>query len=257
MTPFNVYGVTEYPAQKLVAILYLPTGLTAPAGLTITGGTVGGPQSIPTGATRVYLGLDEDPDASGEYGATGSIAGTDALPDSDPSDEPYTAKVVVVDPATNMADYAAVAAAADAPGNVIARPRQIMATMGDGHLTDGAWGGGGGGGSSGVGTGTGDVAVTHDGGTGVTVDGAASGEDVMRVVRTGTGAPIADAEIAAYLSADYDAGNTGLDFRRGTTRTGEDGRWRAPLMLAGGGNAYTIVVNATGYAAVVAEIAIA
>lgn len=95
-----------------------------------------------------------------------------------------------------------------------------------------------------VGNGSGDTAVDHDGATGVTVDGEPSEADVMRFTLPGGGG--ADGvEVVAYLTADYDAGNRGTANRQGTTSTGSDGRWVAPLMLDTG--TYTILGNRGGY----------
>lgn len=100
--------------------------------------------------------------------------------------------------------------------------------------------------------GGGDVAVNHNGGTGVTVDGAASEPDILLIEDDGT--PIDDAEIIAYTAADFAAGRTGTVFRQGTARTGADGRWVQPIMLNAG--SYVFVVRAVGMQTRTAEIVV-
>lgn len=68
----------------------------------------------------------------------------------------------------------------------------------------------------GGGTGAGEIPVDHHTG----------GTDAMRYLLSGQ--PADNVTIRAYLKSDYDAGTRVV---RGTTRTGPDGRWLAPLML--------------------------
>jgi hypothetical protein len=93
------------------------------------------------------------------------------------------------------------------------------------------------------GTGSGDTAIDHDGAAGVIVDGVAATTDCMRFLVGASGAD--DVEIVAFLKADYDAGLRATANRQGTTATGTDGRWVAPLMLDAG--TYRILGNKDGY----------
>lgn len=97
--------------------------------------------------------------------------------------------------------------------------------------------------TDGMSTGTGDFPINHNGGTGVTVDGVASATDIMQFTVGGNGAD--DVEVVAYLKADYDAGLRANENRQGTTVTGTDGRWVAPLMLDAG--TYVILANKDRY----------
>jgi hypothetical protein len=67
--------------------------------------------------------------------------------------------------------------------------------------------------------------------------------DCMRFLVGASGAD--DVEIVAFLKADYDAGLRATANRQGTTATGTDGRWVAPLMLDAG--TYRILGNKDGY----------
>jgi hypothetical protein len=100
-----------------------------------------------------------------------------------------------------------------------------------------------GGGAGGTGTGSGDFAVDHSGGAGVTVDGVAAATDCMRILDGANG--VDNVEIAAFLAATYAAGSRGASDRAGTTYTGSDGRWEAPLMLDNG--SYVLVFSKGGY----------
>lgn len=115
-------------------------------------------------------------------------------------------------------------------------PRVNVVMVNDGPATLDTGGGAGG-------TGAGDFAVDHDGGVGVTVDGVSAAADCMRFTASGVG--VDNVELAAFLKADYDAGARGAVDRRGTTYTGSDGRWEAPLMLDDG--TYTVVASKGGY----------
>jgi hypothetical protein len=100
-----------------------------------------------------------------------------------------------------------------------------------------------GGGAGGTGTGSGDFAVDHNGGAGVTVNGVAAATDCMRILDGANG--VDNVEIAAFLAATYAAGSRGATNRAGTTYTGSDGRWEAPLMLDNG--TYEVVFSKGGY----------
>jgi hypothetical protein len=100
-----------------------------------------------------------------------------------------------------------------------------------------------GGGAGGTGTGSGDFAVDHSGGAGVTVNGVAAATDCMRIMDGANG--VDNVEIAAFLAATYAAGSRGATDRAGTTYTGSDGRWEAPLMLDNG--SYVLVFSKGGY----------
>lgn len=87
-------------------------------------------------------------------------------------------------------------------------------------------------GTSSTGTGSGAFPVDHDGGSGVTVDGVASAPDILRYL----GTDLAGRDglfVAAYLASEWDSVPT-VRSPKGTTQTGPDGRWVAPLMLDSG-----------------------
>jgi hypothetical protein len=100
-----------------------------------------------------------------------------------------------------------------------------------------------GGGAGGTGTGSGDFAIDHNGGASVTVNGVAAATDCMRILDGANG--VDNVEIAAFLAATYAAGSRGATDRAGTTYTGSDGRWEAPLMLDNG--SYVLVFSKGGY----------
>ena len=77
------------------------------------------------------------------------------------------------------------------------------------------------------------MAVNHDTG----------GADAL-AYRTESGAGIDNATVRAYLSSDYNVGNRGEAFVRGTTSTNALGRWRRDLRLDPG--AYTLVFGVQG-----------
>jgi hypothetical protein len=83
--------------------------------------------------------------------------------------------------------------------------------------------------------GTGDKPVTHN--TNPATGGVLA--DALRYTFGGNG--VDDVVIQAYLASEYDAGNPAL---KGTTRTGPDGRWLAPLMLNAG--SYKLVARLPG-----------
>jgi hypothetical protein len=93
-----------------------------------------------------------------------------------------------------------------------------------------------------VGTGTGDKPVDHDGGTGVTVDGAPSATDILRYLKPDTSGA-GGLTVIAYLASEYNA-NPPLRSPKGSTTTSPDGRWLAPLMLAAG--TYTLIADTPG-----------
>jgi hypothetical protein len=94
-------------------------------------------------------------------------------------------------------------------------------------------------------TGSGLYPINHSGGTGLasataTIDGVASSTDCLRYLKPdATGAY--GLTVNAYLKSDYDAlTRTPV----GTTTTGSDGRWLAPLMLNSG--TYYVISNDPG-----------
>lgn len=80
------------------------------------------------------------------------------------------------------------------------------------------------------------AAVTGDGD--IPVDHNTGGADAERYFLDNGITPADNAVIKAYVAAEYDAGNPTC---RGTTYTGADGRWTAPLML-NAGIAYRLAV---------------
>lgn len=78
----------------------------------------------------------------------------------------------------------------------------------------------------------------------ITVDHNYGGTDNLRIV-TPAGAGISDANIVAYLEADYVAARTGRDYIRGRTITKGDGRWNQPMGLAAGD--YRLVISKSGH----------
>jgi hypothetical protein len=76
------------------------------------------------------------------------------------------------------------------------------------------------------------------------IDEDTGGTDVLRYVDS-EGAGIPAAYILAYLKTDYDAGNLSNEYIQGAARTEFDGRWLAPIYLAGG-YTYTLVFTKTG-----------
>jgi hypothetical protein len=133
-TPFNIFGVVAPTGSRVVAALILPPGKFTSAGTTISGGSMGGPLTVPAGGNAVYamLGLAE----ANEYDGSFTIGGT-ALPDT--TDCPYTVRAKVVDPETNPGDYAAVAAAYVASSDV-RWTRDVPDTLKGGTLKSGVWG---------------------------------------------------------------------------------------------------------------------
>jgi hypothetical protein len=88
--------------------------------------------------------------------------------------------------------------------------------------------GGGAWNAAGGGTGTGDIAVDENYG----------GIDNYRILMSGTGVPVDNATIRAYVQAVYDAGT--IDPEPPNTLTASDGRWVSPLML--NANTYLLTV---------------
>ena len=78
----------------------------------------------------------------------------------------------------------------------------------------------------------------------VLVDHNYGGTDNLRVVDP-SGAGVRDALIQAFLSSDYEAGNTEQTFIKGVTHTDMDGRWVHPLRLDPG--SYRLVVSHPNY----------
>lgn len=130
-------GIPYTTGKKLVAEWSLPHGLTTAAGTTVSGGTVTGTATVPTGASAIYAGLSETPAGMGQYLATLTVAGT-ALPDAVTS--PYTMTVYEVATGTDMTSYTAIAAAIASPVT-IAYTRDVPSTVSGGYLTDGSWAG--------------------------------------------------------------------------------------------------------------------
>lgn len=125
---FGILGTTT--GKKLVAALYLPSGLTSAAGATIIGGTVTGAHTITTASSVIYLGLSED----GTLATYGGESVISALPDT--TDRPYTVEVREVADATTMTGYSAIATAFAAATEVVA-PRQLPDT--GGWIVGGLW----------------------------------------------------------------------------------------------------------------------
>jgi hypothetical protein len=189
----------------------------------------------PDGSTNTEVAMAEDGAGLGTYGGVGSVTTV-----TDTSGLPYTAEVRQVTAQTSGAfDASTTVRAARQPVDV--GPPAVNVTQVNGGPATLDTGGGAGG----TGTGTGDFAVDHNGGSGVTVDGAASTADVLRFTVGGSG--VDDVEVVAYLKSDYDAGTRGAADRKGTTFSGSDGRWEAPLMLDPG--TYTIVASVRGFLA--------
>lgn len=92
--------------------------------------------------------------------------------------------------------------------------------------------------------GSGDTAVNHNTGS----------ADNLRYTYAAAG--VDDGQIKAYLKADYDAGNVGASYVRGSSVTGPDGRWLRPIYL-NTGFTYTIVFYKQGrYAVSTKEVTI-
>jgi hypothetical protein len=83
--------------------------------------------------------------------------------------------------------------------------------------------------TGGIGSGSGGTAMDHNTG----------GADNLRYV-TQAGVGIRDAEIKAYLKADWDAGRNGPAYVLARGKTAADGRWLAPMMLDQG-RTYTLI----------------
>jgi hypothetical protein len=137
-TPLDITALTAAAGSKVVAAVYLPTGLTVAVGTTLAGGTVSGTVSGGSieGASVLYVGLTESPAQA--YSALGVLAGGTALPDGGP----YHAEARKVDAATDMTSYTAIAAAfaaATAAGSLVA-PRQSYEDNGGAWLSFGVWG---------------------------------------------------------------------------------------------------------------------
>jgi hypothetical protein len=94
----------------------------------------------------------------------------------------------------------------------------------------------------GGGIGSGANPIDHDGGAGVTIDGDASEPDCLQYVGTDGGGR-EGLFVSAYLASEWDAVPT-VRSAKGTTRTGGDGRWIAPLMLDSG--TYYLVADLQG-----------
>lgn len=89
----------------------------------------------------------------------------------------------------------------------------------------------------------------------VAVDHNYGGTDALRIRNATTGAGIADATVAIYTAADYDAGRRGQQFVLALTRTDNDGRWLVPLRLDPGD--YSLVVSERGFKAKASPLAVA
>ena len=85
-------------------------------------------------------------------------------------------------------------------------------------------------------------AVTYGSG-GVLVDHNYGGTDALRYVSPDNQG-IAFAEIKAFASSDYAAGNRSGAYVQGRTQTGSDGRWKTPLALSAG--SYKLVFSLPG-----------
>lgn len=127
------------------------------------------------------------------------------------------------------------ATTAGATFNETTDSQEALRDRGDAAWTTGTGGTGGG-------TGSGANPIDHNGGTGVTVDGVASTTDILQYLNPDTSG--ADGLfVAAYLATEYDA-NPPVRTAKGTTRTGPDGRWLAPLMLDSG--TYYVIADTAG-----------
>lgn len=136
-TPLLTPGIVGDAALKVVAALILPAGITTPASLTVTGGTVAGTSTVPTGDSAVYVGLTETAAATGSvYSADAEIGGAANLPDS--TSRPYTFEARVV--AGNPTTYADIKAAFLA-SNTYLWTRDVPSTLNGGMLRGGAWNG--------------------------------------------------------------------------------------------------------------------
>jgi hypothetical protein len=135
-TPLNIRGISYRTGLKIVAVLLLPAGLSTAAGTTIAGGSVSGTTTVSTSSTVIYLGLSETPAGSGSYSANSTIGGA-GLPDT--VGLPYLIEARVVDSATDMTSYAAIAAAY-AASSTIAWTEDVVSTIGGGALASGVWG---------------------------------------------------------------------------------------------------------------------
>lgn len=78
-----------------------------------------------------------------------------------------------------------------------------------------------------ISVGSGAIAVDHDTG------GAGN-----LTYKTGGGAGIDNATVQAYLQTDYDAGNLGITYLKGTSTTNVDGEWEKQMMLDAGTYAF-------------------
>jgi hypothetical protein len=83
-------------------------------------------------------------------------------------------------------------------------------------------------------TGTGTIPVDHDFG----------GDDALRF-ESAPGVGIGNAEVRAYRRVDYDMGLHSSQYVVAWTTTGDDGRWRSPLMLDPGD--YAILMASDKY----------
>lgn len=187
----------------------------------------------PDGSTNVEFALAEDGAGLGVYAGTANLVTVD-----DTSGVPYTAEVREVTAQNSGAfDASTTVRAARQPvgwngvggadGTFVSAlgiPGVNVVQTNSEPLVPDAGGGG---------AGSGDTSINHDGAAGVTVDGAASSADCMRVLDE-LGAPMDDAELTAYLKSDYDAGNKGPSFRQAFVRTGSDGRWVESMRLDAG-----------------------
>lgn len=126
--------LAEGTGKKLVYRLSYPTGLSAAASTTLTGGTVTGTTTLATGATAAYLGLSEI-GTSGYYVLTDGVIS--ALPATD--DEPYTVKVRQVDDAVDMTSYAAIAAGFEAATVTIWSEEPMPGAMAGGFVYGETW----------------------------------------------------------------------------------------------------------------------
>lgn len=126
--------LAEGTGKKLVYRLSYPTGLSAAASTTLTGGTVTGTTTLATGATAAYLGLSEI-GTSGYYVLTDGVIS--ALPATD--DEPYTVEVRQVDDAVDMTSYAAIAAGFEAATVTIWSEEPMPGAMAGGFVYGETW----------------------------------------------------------------------------------------------------------------------
>jgi hypothetical protein len=137
-TPIHVYGVTADPSSKLVMAVFMPYGLTTPAGLTLIGGAFPDPVVVPTGQAYFVFGMVETFDGSGSYQCQGWIDDAVALPDS-PANYPYMVAVKQVASGTDLAVYDD-CLIEFATGADVRAEQQVPDTFMSGMLRDSTWG---------------------------------------------------------------------------------------------------------------------